>query len=225
MEILGTEPAGRQGVSVRSRRSLLAALACAVVLTTGCAERPGPGAPPGDEPPYYVQLEPLPEDPPVPSEPLHPDELGMVGEPMPEEMLTFQNRLHEQFGSSPDLGATELEDGPRLIVRWFGEPPAELLALIDSYRDAPFEIRLVPTRFRYGDLIAEARRLLQENPGVVTGTGPRNEGDGVVVGLDPARAPHPDRAVLDSLGITSEFPLFPEAMSQPVPAGIAVPME
>jgi hypothetical protein len=135
------------------------------------------------------------------------------------ELVGLQNALHERFGDSPDLGTQEISrDRTVFTIRWFGNPPAQLLALVESYQDAPFEIRLEQTRFRPGDLLAEARRLLSEHPGVVTGAGPRNEGNGVTVSIDPAVAADPDETTLRSLGITSRFPLFPEAMSAPVPA-------
>jgi hypothetical protein len=145
---------------------------------------------------------------------LPPELLGDVT-PMPMELLTFRNRLHERHGDSPDLGIGSVEDGyRRVVVRWHGEPPADLLALLDEYAGAPFEIRLVGTRFRPGDLADEASRLVREHPGVVTGAGPRTEGDGVVVGIDPAAGRHD----LAALGVSSRFPLFPEAMDRPVPA-------
>jgi hypothetical protein len=140
--------------------------------------------------------------------------------PMSTELLELQNALHARFGDSPDLGTTEISpDGTVFTIRWFGDPPAALLALVDSYRAAPFATRLELTRFRPGDLAAEASRLLRENPGVVTMTGPRNEGDGVIVGTDPGIVADPDEETLRSLGITSRLPLFPEATSASVPAG------
>jgi hypothetical protein len=61
--------------------------------------------------------------------------------------------------------------------------------------------------------------LLRENPRSRDRDGPRNEGDGVTVGLDPAIAPDRDEAVLASLGVTIRFP---EALAAPVPAaGVA----
>jgi hypothetical protein len=204
-------------------RRTLAVLLGVAALTSACAQ-PAPGGPlqsPRDGGPPVVlspmsPYEIVPEVPEV-SEAL-PEELVQGVNPMPLEMLTFQNRLHEQFGKSRDLGTMELEDGTTLIVRWHGDPPAQLQELIDEYVDAPFEIRLEGTRFRPGDLQEEAGRLVREHPGVVTGAGPRTAGDGVTVGLDPALSSDPDRDDLDSLGITSRFPLFPEAMGQVVPA-------
>ena len=59
--------------------------------------------------------------------------------------------------------------------------------------------------------------VVREHPGVVTSAWPRTGGDGVGLGLDPSVAAEG----VDRLGITSRFPLFPEAMSPPVaiPAG------
>jgi hypothetical protein len=70
--------------------------------------------------------------------------------------------------------------------------------------------------------VDEAQRLLRENPRSRDRDGPRNEGDGVTVGLDPAIATDRDEAVLASRGVIIRFPLFPEALSPPVPAaGVA----
>ena len=204
-------------------RVLLPVLTCAVLLLAGCAERVAPGAPgaptPGVEP--FVQLQPAPDPAPVPpgADALPPELLEGVA-PMPVELLTFQNRLHELAGDSPDLGTSSVEDGyRRVVVRWHGDPPADLLALVEEYADAPFEVRVDSTPFRQGDLVEDAGRLVREHPGVVTGAGPRTEGDGVTVGVDPAVSADPDAGDLAALGITSRFPLFPEAMGQPVPAG------
>ncbi|MGY1635844.1 hypothetical protein ACI78V_04225 [Geodermatophilus sp. SYSU D00742] len=202
-------------------RLLLPVLAGAALLTTGCAERAAPGAPApptGAQP--FVSRQPVPQPEPVPPVPdALPPELLEGVTPMPLELLTFQNRLHELFGDSPDLGATSAAGRPsEVVVRWHGDPPAGLLALVERYADAPFQIRVEQTRFRPGDLLEEARRLLEQHPGVVTGTGPRTEGDGVVVGIAPAVDPDPGPEELATLGITSRFPLFPEAVEQPVPA-------
>ena len=75
-----------------------------------------------------------------------------------------------------------------------------------------------PTRFRPGDLRAEAHRLIEEHSPVVTATFPRNEGDGIGVGIDPSTAASPGQADLERLGVTSRFPLFPEALGAAVPA-------
>lgn len=203
-------------------RALLPLLACAVLLAAGCAERGTPGAPVGPttgaEP--FVELRPAPDPAPVPPVPdALPPELLQGVVPTPAELVDFQNRLHALAGDSPDLGTSSVEDGhARVVVRWYGDPPAEVLALVEEYADAPFEIRVERTAFRNGELVAEAGRLVREHPGVVTAAGPRTEGDGVVVGIDPAvvLAPGPDD--LARLGVTSRFPLFPESLGQPVPA-------
>jgi hypothetical protein len=91
-------------------------------------------------------------------------------------------------------------------------------ALIEEYADAPFDIRVEPTRFRPGDLRAEAHRLIEEHSPVVTATFPRSEGDGIGVGIDPSMAASLEQADLERLGITSGFPLFPESLGAPVPA-------
>jgi hypothetical protein len=193
-------------------------LAGAVLVMTGCAERlPSAAPPPADAPPP-VWHEPVPLDPDglLPEDALSPEELGVT--PIPFDQFTFTERLHALAGDSPDFGVVDATDRAALVVRWFGEPPVEVRALLDEYADAPFDIRLESTRFRPGDLRSEARRLLEAHPDVVPATFPRNEGDGVGLGIDPSVASAPDQEDLERLGITSRFPLFPESMSRPVPA-------
>ena len=210
---------------VRVRPVLL--LVGTVLVATGCAERSPSGAPSPDDAPPFVSLQPMPPEPsPFPEDGLLPDgefspeELGV--EPIPHEQFAFTERLHALVGESPDFGVLDARDRSVLVVRWFGDLPTEVGAVIDEYADAPFDIRVEPTRYRPGDLRAEAQRLLAEHSGVVTVTFPRNEGDGVGVGIDPVKAASPDQADLERLGVTSRFPLFPEAMGQPVPAaGVA----
>jgi hypothetical protein len=205
---------------VTDTRALLPVLTCALLLMTGCAEHAAPGAPVETRAgiPPIVELQPMPDPVPVPPVP---DALLLEGvTPMPAELLDFQDRLHELAGDSPDLGTGSVEDGyAHVVVRWYGDPPAEVLALVEEYAHAPFEIRVQRTQFRQGDLSEEAGRLVREYPGVVTGAGPRTEGDGVTGGIDPAVAADPGPDDLADLGVTSRFPLFPEAMGQAVPAG------
>ncbi|SFF21902.1 hypothetical protein SAMN05216574_11033 [Blastococcus tunisiensis] len=195
---------------------MLLPLAGVVLVVTGCADRASTAAPPS------VSLQPMPPAPGplphglLPEGSLAPEELG--AEPAPYEQSALNERLHALVGGSPDFGGLDARDRAVLVVRWFGDPPAELLALVDEYADAPFDVRVEPTTFRPGDLADEARRLLQDHPGVVTGTFPRTTGDGIGVGIDPSVATDPDRADLDRLGVTSRFPLFPEPIGRPVPA-------
>jgi hypothetical protein len=206
-----------------TRARPLLPLVCAVLVSTGCAGRSPAGAPSPDGAPPFASLQPmprapgpLPEDGLLPKDELSPEELG--ADPMPYEQFTFTERLHALAGNSPEFGVVDARDRAVLVIHWFGEPPAEVSALIDEYADAPFDIRVESTRFRPGDLRSEARRLLEAHPGVVTGTFPRNEGDGVGLGIDPSFAASPGQGDLKRLGITSRFPLFPESMSRPVPA-------
>jgi hypothetical protein len=205
-------------VPVTRGRQMLLPLVGAVLVVTGCAERSPSAAPPPDDAPPSVSLESMPPVPGglLPGDGLSPEELGV--QPIPYEQFTFTERLHALAGNSPDFGVVDARDRALLVVHWYGEPPVEVSALIEEYADAPFDIRVESTRFRPGDLTTEARRLLEAHPGVVTGTFPRNEGDGVGLGIDPSVAASPDHGDLKRLGITSRFPLFPESMSRPVPA-------
>ena len=197
-------------------RAAVLLLVCGVA--TACAQQATPGSPG----PGFVLVEPPPEEVPVPEE-------GLVAEPLPEErphlppvtaeMGHLLETVQQRFGDDPDLGASEVSlDRTLITLRWHGVPPRELTTLVRAHADAPFEVRLESTPFRPTDLTEEAGRLVALHPGVVTMAGPRSEGDGVTVGIDPAVDSAPDQADLARLGVSSRFPLFPRAEAQPVPA-------
>ncbi|WP_369135378.1 hypothetical protein [Modestobacter sp. I12A-02662] len=131
------------------------------------------------------------------------------------EVYDLLERLSAAAGDSPDFGTPGLSlDRTRLTVRWFGEPPPEVRRVVD--RAGPgLTVVVEPTEFRPGDLRGEAERLGREHAAVVRSAGPRPEGDGIELLIDPAavrRAGGPATAVLDA-GIESGFPLFPEEAS------------
>jgi len=200
-----------------------------VLLVVGalaaCAERPAPqrSGTPG-EPSGFIELQPMPE-PPGPSlsvpEAL-PDDLleSLEYPPVTMDVLTALDRVRAAAGDSPDFGDPEISrDRTRVLVRWYGDVPDEVQAVVDSYAEGPVTMEVAQTRFRAGDLRAEAERLIREHPGVVAGVGARPAGDGIDVlitdeaveeagGLDDA---------LDENGVVSDFPLFAESGST-VPA-------
>ena len=102
-------------------------------------------------------------------------------------------------------------------MRWFGEPPAAVQRVLAAARG--FELTRAQTDFRPADLRAEAERLLGENPGLVTSTRERPEGDGIEVLVAPpaAEAAGSPDAALARAGVGSAFPLFAEAGEAPAP--------
>ena len=126
------------------------------------------------------------------------------------EVYDLLERLGAAAGDSPDFGTTGLSlDRTRVTVRWFGELPAAVRAVLDAAPEG-LTVTVAPTAFRPGDLRAEAERLAAENPGVVGAAAARPEGDGVelVVPADvAASAGGPEQALA---GVTSDFPLFVE---------------
>lgn len=124
----------------------------------------------------------------------------MVYPGVPTGIYDLLERLTAVAGDSPDFGSPGISlDRTRLTVRWFGEPPAEVRALVDAA--AGFEVVVQQTDVRPGELRAEADRLVREHPGVVVSAWARPEGDGVEVLVTPD-AP--------TTGVTSMFPLVVE---------------
>jgi hypothetical protein len=118
-------------------------------------------------------------------------------------------RLSHAAGDSPDYGTPGLSlDRTRLTVRWHGELPPAVQAVVDGAAGVTVVVQATP--FRPGDLRAEADRLRREHGDVVAAATARPEGDGIEVLVPPAvagAAGGAERAVADLVG---EFPLFAE---------------
>ena len=124
---------------------------------------------------------------------------------VPAGIYDVLERLTAVAGDSPDSGTPGISlDRTRLTVRWFGEPPPEVRALVDAA--AGFEVVVQQTDFRPGDLRAEADRLVRDHPGVVQSAWARPEGDGIEVLVTPDA---------DTTGVTSSYPLVVEVGEAP----------
>jgi hypothetical protein len=131
---------------------------------------------------------------------------------VPSGVYDLLERLTAVAGDSPDFGTPGLSlDRTRLTVRWSGELPAAVRAVLDSAGPG-FEVSVQPTEFRPGDLRAEAERLRREHPDVVAAAGARPEGDGidVLVPPDVAGAAGGAGQALTAAGVTADVPLFAE---------------
>ena len=130
------------------------------------------------------------------------------------EMSDVVQRVFAAAGERiPDSGGPEIDrDRERVVIRWHGELPPEVQAVVDACAHEPFEVVVVPSRFRPGDLRVEAHRLLEVHPGVVTGA--VSDGmAGLHVWLAPelvATAGSLD-AVVAAHQVTSAYPLSFEA--------------
>ena len=127
----------------------------------------------------------------------------------PTAVYDLLERLAAAAGDSPDAGTHGISlDRTRLVVRWFGELPAAVQAVL---RDAGgVEVSVQQTAFRPGDLAAEADRLVAGHPDVVAAATPRPEGDGIEVLVPPAVAEGAGGAEQALVGVPSAFPLFAE---------------
>jgi hypothetical protein len=136
---------------------------------------------------------------------------------VPTGMYDLLERLAAAAGDSPDFGSPGISlDRTRLTVRWFGEPPSAVQAVLQS-AGTGFQIVVQPTEFRPGELRAEAARLAGEHADVVAAATARPEGDGIEVLVPQAAAeaaggPAP---ALAHHGVTSHVPLFAEIGDTP----------
>jgi len=187
----------------------------AVGVLAACAEQPAPQQPGAPAvPSSLVELQPLPDEPQLAT----PDDLieSLEYPPVTTDMITALDRVRAAAGGSPDFGDPEITlDRTQVVVRWHGDVPDAVQAVVDAYAEGPFAMQVEQILFRPGDLRAEADRLIREHPGVVTGVGARPTGDGIDImiadevvdqagGLDQA---------LERNAVVSAFPLFATAGS------------
>ncbi|WP_222195621.1 hypothetical protein [Modestobacter italicus] len=130
------------------------------------------------------------------------------------EMSDVVQRVFVAAGERiPDSGGPGIDwEQQRVVIRWHGELPSEVQAVVDAAADEPFEVVVVPIRFRPGDLLAEAHRLLEAHPGVVTGAG-LDGAEGLHVWLAPelVAAAGSSEAVVAEHRVSSAWPLSFEA--------------
>ena len=132
----------------------------------------------------------------------------------PTAVYELLERVSAAAGDSPDFGTPGISlDRKRLVVRWSGELPPAVQAVLAGA--AGVEVTVQQTTFRPGDLRAEAERLLGDHTGLVVAASARPEGDGIEVLVPPATAEAaggPEQAVA---GVATDFPLFAEVGEAP----------
>ncbi|MGY1750035.1 hypothetical protein [Modestobacter sp. SYSU DS0511] len=160
----------------------------------------------------------MPEQGPEPSELLDhvpPEPMGELAlAPVTDQLYALIERVRAAAGGSPDFGDVELgRDRDTLTVRWYGDLPPAVRAVVDDPGDAGVEVVVEQTRFRVGDLRAEADRLFTEHPGRLTAIGLRPAGDGIDVMVRSTVAERFGGAqkALERSGVRSDFPLFATA--------------
>jgi hypothetical protein len=130
---------------------------------------------------------------------------------VPSGIYDLLERLSAAAGDSPDSGTPGISlDRTRLTVRWFGELPPTVRAVLEDHPG--FDVVVQQTEFRPGDLRAEAERLLRGHGDVVAAATARPEGDGIEVLVlpDVAAAAGGAGQALREAGASSDVPLFAE---------------
>ncbi|MGY2080569.1 hypothetical protein [Modestobacter sp. SYSU DS0657] len=128
--------------------------------------------------------------------------------PVTTSAVAFLDRVRAAAGDSPDHGVPSMsDDRTRVTIRWYGELPPAVQAVVDDPGDPGVEVVVEHIRFRPGDLSDEAQRLIRL-PGV-TGVRPHPGGDGIDVDLLPGlvEAAGSPEAAAAAHGVTSRFPL------------------
>ena len=135
---------------------------------------------------------------------------------VPSGVYDLLERLSAVAGDSPDLGTPGISlDRTRLTVRWFGEVPAAVRAVLADHPGV--DVAVQPTDFRPGDLRAEAERLVREHGTALGAATARPEGDGIEVLVPPrlAEAAGGAAQALAAAGVGSDVPLFAEVGEAP----------
>jgi hypothetical protein len=135
---------------------------------------------------------------------------------VPSGIYDLLERLSAVAGDSPDLGTPGISlDRTRLTVRWFGEVPAAVRAVLADHPGV--DVVVQPTDFRPGDLRAEAERLVRAHGEAVAAATARPEGDGIEVLVPPRLAGAAGGAAqaLAAAGVGSDVPLFAEVGEAP----------
>lgn len=183
----------------RSHTLAAIAVAGAVLTVSGCGATDGPGAEPslgpsvmsvpGTEPSLSATIVPGPS-----MVPTLPADDGLVpGEslaaPISDEVMIVATAISSAVGREAQFGNVEINDASDgLILRWFGDPPEELLGgLRSEHPTVPVEVRAVD--LLPGDLREAARLLLKdEHDAGVGGVFVRNDCSGITVMVDEDRA-------------------------------------
>lgn len=173
-------------------------VAGAVLTVSGCGATDGPGAEPslgpsvmsvpGTEPSLSATIVPGPSMvPTLPTDGLAPGE--SLAAPISDEVMIVATEISAAVGREAQFGNVEINDASDgLVLRWFGDPPEELLGgLRSEHPTVPVEVR--PVDLLPGDLRDAADRILErEYDAGVGGVLVRNDCTGITALVDEDRA-------------------------------------
>lgn len=188
-----------------SRLLVLLVAVCAVAACTPASAEPEDGLPLVD-----VGGSATASPVPVPPDGLDLDQL----EELEHSALDWEvHEVVQQLQALADAdggGIPALERDPdRITLYWSGPVPQAIEDVIAANADV-VPVEVVPTTYRYGDLLEEAHRLIEEHQPAVAAVGPRPTADGIDITIRPSVAAEAGGldAVVD--GIDSPYPLFAE---------------
>jgi hypothetical protein len=131
-------------------------------------------------------------------------------------MIEVRDGIVDVFGRSHNFGISEISlDRKKLIIRWHGPVPQRMkqMAAVDT---EGFSVTIEGTEYPHGELDREARRLVAESTGTITGAAASPSGDGILVDVDPKASGAAVDAELES--ISPSFPVTPSEESEPTAA-------
>lgn len=135
---------------------------------------------------------------------------GLQHAPLAVEVYEVIGRLQGLADASGD-GIPVLERDPdRITLHWYGTVPQAVEDVIAAHADV-VPVQVVPTPYRYGDLVEEAGQLIRAYAPAVAAVGPRPTADGIDIMITTAAVE--DAGSLDAVlaGIDTPFPLFATA--------------
>lgn len=134
---------------------------------------------------------------------------GLAHPPLDLEVLGVIEQLQGLADASGD-GTPALEREPeRIRLYWYGPVPRAVQDVIDDNVDV-VTVEVIPAPYRFGDLLDEARRLIEEHQPAVAAVGPRPQADGIDITIRPAAIQQAGGLDAVLAGIDTPYPLFAE---------------
>jgi hypothetical protein len=134
---------------------------------------------------------------------------GLENAPLNMEVYEVIAQLQGLADASGDGIPALGRDPERITLYWFGPLPQAVENVIADNAGV-IRVEVVPTPYRYGDLVDEARRLIQAYAPAVAAVGPRPQADGIDITIATAAVENAGNLDTVLAGIDTPYPLFAE---------------